>query len=54
VEPKEVARAIEYAYQNRDKLTQWGQTGKAIVEQQFTWRKVAEDLEEYLQNQIGN
>jgi glycosyltransferase involved in cell wall biosynthesis len=54
VEPKEVARAIEYAYQNRDKLTQWGQTGKAIVEQQYTWRKVAEDLEEYLQNQIGN
>ncbi len=54
VRPQEIANAIEYAYQNRDKLEQWGQTGITIIEQQYTWRKVAEKLENYLLTQQVN
>jgi glycosyltransferase involved in cell wall biosynthesis len=48
VEPTEIAKSIEYAYQNRKKLSGWGEAGRAIVENKYTWEKVAADLEDYL------
>ena len=46
--PVEIARAMTYAYANRAKLDEWGKTGRKIVEEKYTWEKVAEDLRAYL------
>ena len=48
VTPEELAQAIEYAYNNREKLQQWGKIGKEIILEKYTWKKVNEDLIEYL------
>lgn len=47
-DPLEIAKAIEYAYHNKDKLEQWGKPGRAIIQRKYTWEKVARDLEAYL------
>lgn len=47
-EPEEIAKAIVYAYRNKEKLAEWGKSGRAIVEKKYTWEKVAEDLDNYL------
>ena len=47
-EPQEIAKAIVYAYRNKEKLAEWGKSGRAIVEEKYTWEKVAEDLKNYL------
>ena len=47
-EPDSIARAIEYAYDNKEKLVSWGKVGREIVERNFTWDQVAEKLENYL------
>jgi glycosyltransferase involved in cell wall biosynthesis len=48
VSPKDLTSAIISAYQNREKLSQWGKKGEEIVKKQFTWEKVACKLENYL------
>lgn len=48
VSSEEIARAIEFAFLNRDKLEAWGKIGREIVLQKYTWDKVAEDFEQYL------
>jgi glycosyltransferase involved in cell wall biosynthesis len=48
VEPMEIAKAIEYAYFNRENLEEWGKIGRKIVTKDYTWEKVARDLENYL------
>jgi glycosyltransferase involved in cell wall biosynthesis len=48
VTPQELAKAIEYAYNNREKLQEWGKIGKEIILEKYTWKKVNEDLIEYL------
>lgn len=48
VKPMEIAKAIEYAYLNKEKLEEWGKIGREIVKENFTWEKVARDLENYL------
>lgn len=47
-DPEEIAKAIVYAYNNRERLGEWGKFGRGIVEKSYTWEKVAEDLENYL------
>jgi glycosyltransferase involved in cell wall biosynthesis len=47
VEPIEVAKSTEYVYLNMDKLQEWGKIGRRIIENQYTWAKVAEEIEEY-------
>lgn len=47
-DPMEIAKAITYAYNNKEKLNKWGSYGRPIVEERYNWRKVAEDLENYL------
>jgi len=53
VKPTQIAEAIEYAYRNRQNLEEWGEIGIKIVRKRYTWSKVAEDLENYL-NSIDN
>ena len=48
VDPGELAKAIKYAYDNRDKLEQWGEIGRDIVMRKYVWKKVNEDLVNYL------
>ncbi len=45
---KEIAQAIVYAYDNRDKLPMWGEGGRDLVESNYSFRKVAESLEKCL------
>jgi len=47
-EPKRIAKAITYAYKNKEKLQEWGKIGRIIVEKRYTWEKAAENLEIYL------
>jgi glycosyltransferase involved in cell wall biosynthesis len=46
--PEEIAYAILYAYKNRAKTKVWGALGRRIVEEKYTWDKVAEKFETYL------
>lgn len=48
VTPLDIAKSIEYAYKNRDKLLTWGKVGREIIQRDYTWEKVAKDLENYL------
>jgi glycosyltransferase involved in cell wall biosynthesis len=46
--PSEIAKAIKYAYHNKDKLGDWGMRGRQIIEKNYTWKKIAMELEKYL------
>ena len=48
VNPVEIAKSIEYAYVNKDKLDSWGKSGRKIIHCSYTWEKVAEEVENYL------
>jgi glycosyltransferase involved in cell wall biosynthesis len=48
VDPEEIAQAITHAYHNRDSLGKWGKVGRGIVEDRYTWEKVAKELLDYL------
>ena len=48
ITPNEIAKSIMYAYINKDKLAEWGKTGRSIVEEKYTWEKIAEDFDNYL------
>jgi len=48
VNPHEIAKAIVHAYANREKLEEWGETGRRIVANKYAWEKVAVSLENYL------
>jgi glycosyltransferase involved in cell wall biosynthesis len=48
IDPEEIAQAITYAYRNRESLDQRGKIGRAIVEDKYTWEKVAQELRDYL------
>lgn len=49
-EPNTIADAIRFAYENKNKLGEWGKTGRRIVTEKYTWEKIAEGLENYLQS----
>jgi glycosyltransferase involved in cell wall biosynthesis len=48
IDPKEIAEAIIYSINNKPYLEQWGLLGKKIVEEGYTWDKVAKDFEDYI------
>lgn len=50
VNPSEIANAIEYVYHNKDSLSEWGKVGREIVKREYTWEKVAKNLENYLRS----
>jgi glycosyltransferase involved in cell wall biosynthesis len=48
LDPEKIANAITYAYDNRDKLKEWGSDGRVIVEEKYSRNEVAKDLESFL------
>jgi glycosyltransferase involved in cell wall biosynthesis len=46
--PEQIAGAISYAYDNREKLKEWGSLGRKIIEERYTYDKLAEQFEDYL------
>lgn len=48
IKPTEIARSIEYAYNNKEKLEQWGECGRTVIIENYTLEKVARDLSGYL------
>jgi glycosyltransferase involved in cell wall biosynthesis len=46
--PAEIARSIAFAYDNKEKLKEWGAKGRVIVKNKYTWERIAENLENYL------
>ena len=48
VNPSEIAKAMEYAYNNKENLEDWGKIGRKIIKEKYTWPRVAKDLEKYL------
>lgn len=47
-DPKDISDAIIYAYRSRDSLKEWGKYGRNIVEQRYSWTKVAQEFEAFL------
>ncbi|HLN45510.1 MAG TPA: glycosyltransferase, partial [Candidatus Sulfotelmatobacter sp.] len=47
-EPNEIAKAIIYAYENRQILRTVGLCGRQIIDEHFTWDIVAENFDRYL------
>jgi len=48
IEPAEIAEAIAYTYENREKLAGWGASGRTIIDEKYRWVKKAENLESYM------
>ena len=46
--PKQIAIAMEFAYQNKEKVEKWGETGRTIIDQKYNWDEKAKNLENYL------
>jgi glycosyltransferase involved in cell wall biosynthesis len=46
--PEVIAKAIEHALINKNKLADWGKIGRKIVLEKYTWEKVAADFQSYL------
>jgi glycosyltransferase involved in cell wall biosynthesis len=48
VKPIHIAETIEFAYKNREKLDQWGKSGRKVILKDYTIEKIARDLETYI------
>ena len=48
VNPSKISESIEYAYSNKHRLTEWGKSGRVIVQKKHTWERSARNLETYL------
>jgi glycosyltransferase involved in cell wall biosynthesis len=46
--PEEIANAIKYCLENKDKLPEWGHEGINIVKEKYTWDKQASYLMDFL------
>jgi glycosyltransferase involved in cell wall biosynthesis len=46
--PAEIAEGILFAYNHRQELREWGMLGKAIIDERFSWDRVAAGFEDYL------
>jgi glycosyltransferase involved in cell wall biosynthesis len=45
-----IAKAIRYAFDNRNMLNEWGTDGRLLIERQFNWNVIARRLDQYLSN----
>lgn len=48
-QPSEIAKAMVFAYENRQDLKRRGNEAREIIEKTYTWKRVAERLELYLE-----
>jgi len=51
--PKEIAKAITYLYQNKDKLSEMGEIGKEIVKNNYTWDNKAKEVEDFIKTVLA-
>ena len=49
-DPKTLANAITYLYQNREELDVMGKTGTKVVKNHYTWDNIAIDVEKFIKN----
>jgi len=49
-DPKTLANAITYLYQNREELDVMGKTGKEIVKNHYTWDNIAFEVEKFMED----
>jgi glycosyltransferase involved in cell wall biosynthesis len=49
-QPSEIARAIAFAFGNRENLKERGLKGREIIEESYTWERIVENLECYLKS----
>ncbi len=49
ISPVGIAESIAFVASNRDKLKEWGAQGRMIVEGKYTWERVAQNLQDYLE-----
>jgi glycosyltransferase involved in cell wall biosynthesis len=47
-DPTEIAGALKYALENQDKFKKFGSYGRELIKRKYTWNKVAEDFDRYL------
>jgi glycosyltransferase involved in cell wall biosynthesis len=48
INPSDIAEVIDCAYVNKESLKYLGKNGRKIVEEKYTWKNVAKDLDNYL------
>jgi glycosyltransferase involved in cell wall biosynthesis len=48
ISPSGIAMSIAFAYDNKEKLEEWGAKGRVIVKDKYTWGKIAQNLDDYL------
>ncbi len=48
IDPQEIADRIIQAYQNREALSKWGVKGREFVKENYSWKKVAKKLDNYI------
>jgi glycosyltransferase involved in cell wall biosynthesis len=46
--PEIIAKAIEFAVNNKNKLRDWGKTGRILILRNYTWEKLAENFESFI------
>jgi len=51
--PEEIASGIIHAYNNKDKLKEWGNAGLEIITKKYNWKKMAQDLDNFLLAKSG-
>jgi len=47
-DPADIAKGILFVYSHKRELEQWGSFGKTVINEKFSWEKVAESFDEYL------
>jgi glycosyltransferase involved in cell wall biosynthesis len=48
LDTEQIIKLLEFAQFSRAQLNDWGKSGRKIVLREYTWRKVAKDLQSYL------
>jgi glycosyltransferase involved in cell wall biosynthesis len=46
--PENIADGIKYALDHQINLPEWGKLGREIVEQRFTWKAIADDIDYFI------
>jgi len=48
VDPRDIAEAMIFAYNNKMKIKEWGFDGRKIIEEKYDWIKIAKTFENHL------
>jgi glycosyltransferase involved in cell wall biosynthesis len=48
ISPDGIAESIAFVLDNKEKLEEWGAKGRAIVTNNYTWQRIAKNLDDYL------